>query len=872
MDCEVPEKLKCLLQDFDLWGHPGIDNFADRQNMMVEARGFQVDIHGRYLEVCAMVPSGTSASMFCIGVSPLTKERLTEVIYKVAWDLNTDPPFVEGPMVLMNLRDGFSTIREDKAHWIFDRDSILIPHGPNADGKLHVLETFAGGFGGWHLASSFITKLCQTDMRTIAIEENMMKAIQWAVAHNAVLLEAMTTMPDIDADHFAHDMILHADIEGRAWWKFIGTWGVDLLLVSSPCPPWSTASHSPGLASDVGCLLPAALLLARIFKPTIICIEQVSGFSTHKHKATCLRILRHMGYRLHWSKIVDSADFGGITRLRWLAIAYKAHDTEVEPTRFIPFPKVPQMTPKTLNTVFPEVPPDHDKLVVNAEMLSVARDPTMVPTHLKRKLNHMLDQDLLKLRTYSADQVHPTIMAMYGAQHEINPRFMQSKGYMGSFFQPEEGDLRLLHPAEIAMSHVCFGHVVIHKQFREAWEVQGNQITMPHSLLLLTNSLCMIGKLQTSDIDNIFHTLLSKHMQVGNIAWFESEHLMMMVPHESVDETAQLRLHCAEQLWTQDMTFGMPNNTAWWPTTGIQVVLMPPPAPYDGMLSQTTVIDLTEEDAEVEPTQSFAPMVKIRVVEGERATFFWAEGTLAPHSICAQFRDCYVAHDTPGTDDACSFELRQANGVQHSSPSDTILVCHDDSQTTMIQIDDTVPVATTLEHKHASHLCFDQFGLIDPTTLFHSDMMVFDHEIKPVSEGVDTFFLLAAYQLSDMSIQWRPQAQDLVFTFVGDQTEQTTLMNFWSSLFEADEFQKLHVQMSTCESYDHQGNLVSTLHYTGTDRPLVPDHFATLLSVLATRKVLNGQNWAEGKDVCIRWCKRNLWGPALWSQPDAVEP
>lgn len=93
------------------------------------------------------MPAASSAELFVAGFLPLNEERQTDVCYKVAWDMPEDPKYAEGPMLLWNLRDGFSCIREGRAHWIFDRYSILIPCGPHDDDCTHFLELFASGFG-----------------------------------------------------------------------------------------------------------------------------------------------------------------------------------------------------------------------------------------------------------------------------------------------------------------------------------------------------------------------------------------------------------------------------------------------------------------------------------------------------------------------------------------------------------------------------------------------------------------------------------------------------------------------------------------------------------------------------------------------------
>ena len=95
--------------------------------------------------------------------------------------------------------------------------------------------------------------------------------------------------------------------------------GGDLVTISSPCGPWSTASTSQGLVTSEGQLMLHSILERRLKKATFIAIENVAGFAGHPHKSVTERALRWIGYRIiQLQKTLDAKQAMGITRARWL--------------------------------------------------------------------------------------------------------------------------------------------------------------------------------------------------------------------------------------------------------------------------------------------------------------------------------------------------------------------------------------------------------------------------------------------------------------------------------------------------------------------------------------------------------------------------
>ena len=64
----------------------------------------------------------------------------------------------------------------------------------------------------------------------------------------------------------------------------------------------------------------------------------------------------------------------------------------------------------------------------------------MLPPFMKKHRNKTGDE-LLKLRAYTGDAVLPTIMALYGQQHDMSCHTLETKGYDGHFFEDSTGKL-----------------------------------------------------------------------------------------------------------------------------------------------------------------------------------------------------------------------------------------------------------------------------------------------------------------------------------------------------------------------------------------------------------------------------------------------
>lgn len=315
-------KLDELLQHHDLYGLPGYPWVNERQAVLMTIENFSEDEHGKFCEGFMMTPEGSSREMFRVGAFPNRPCHAFSNKQRIAWNKTDEPKFSSGQVLLWNVIDGLAVGCPGAPAWIIDEQTICIPYEKHQDHRLHFLELFAGGFGGWHMANSFLRKHHGIQSQTIGIEIELEKAVNWALTHEATMMTANAPMPACCFSRIPHDIMIQGDVESTNWWQNVADWGVDYMTISSPCPQWSHATAALGLERDQGWLLPATILLARTFRPKVLLLEQVSGFATHRHKKACLDVVKHVGYRLHWAKVVDASDFGVTVRIRWLALAF----------------------------------------------------------------------------------------------------------------------------------------------------------------------------------------------------------------------------------------------------------------------------------------------------------------------------------------------------------------------------------------------------------------------------------------------------------------------------------------------------------------------------------------------------------------------
>lgn len=525
---DIPQPLLDLLSDFELHGIGESSIFKDRHHILLDEATFVQSDGYNLMKAIPLIPEGVNREMYQMKFFPKTTDR---VMHSLPLAIVFEKEITVKPkkLLIWNAKDAMiaDEIFPMPVHWIFDSQSICIPIQQEQQDQIHVLEMFSGGYGGWSFAQRFLRSHFQIPLRIVSIEEDFEAAKNHSFNHDTTLVGANGPHDDL-LQQTDFDVTIHGDIRSQQWWETVAKWGVDGFTISAPCGPWSGASFSPGLHSISGMLFPESLILARIFRPKWILLENVVGFKHHNHMKFCVAILNACNYRMLWSKEIDAAEFGSSHRHRWLGLAVSNTLCSENTRQFEMWPKLLELTPEKIDAIFMN-PPDASELVVKQIMQSFAHEWILLPPQDKPALRHATGQQIFQSRCFNKKQQHPTFMAQYGSQHEMSRNQMEIKGYYAHFFQHDDGTCRLLHPSEIAMIHLHWDRILISHEMKQGWKHVGNMITIPHALLMTANVYKICYDIQIPTVGEIFHKFLDARLMQQNIRQFSGKYATVFV-------------------------------------------------------------------------------------------------------------------------------------------------------------------------------------------------------------------------------------------------------------------------------------------------------------------------------------------------------
>ena len=454
--------------------------------------------------------------------------------------------------------------------WKFDCDTVFVPLG-DCHEACHVLELFAGGYGGWRVACDHLQEHTQVKIQTIGIENCADSAYQYTVSHDAILLSG----DNIPIDTFVHscrDFLVLGDVMTDSWLPAVGLWRPDCICISAPCPPWSSAGSSEGLDVHDGRLFLRSLVIAKILRPSFLLLEQVAGFAEHQHKKVIMDMLKWSGYVVQWAKLVEGADQGPVHRLRWLCLASRVCDTAITRHDFQFWTKHEGINPRDFGAVLPEGGFDQDpRLYPTREVLQQAARHDLLPPAKRR---HVTSNQALQSRCYQPTAKLPTFMAMYGNQHQLSEATLQSKGLLSHFLALPDGRLRQWHPLEVLLLHGTVGSHLILNDWMTAFRHLGNQIMTVHALLLLTNAMRQLPLgLDFLNLDEVIEGFLRNHHTFSSTnLHFQTLDFGILVWDKK--GYSDVQLSCIRQGWTNRWN-SLPHGHAWTTDGLVPLELLP---------------------------------------------------------------------------------------------------------------------------------------------------------------------------------------------------------------------------------------------------------------------------------------------------------
>ena len=850
------DSLMEVLTTFDVLGSDGGLSFSPHRNLLADVVSRCVgDTH--VLVHCQMWrPEGKGLEKFQQQSLIIPGDERLDMQQVLLWDVCRPMPPVGTKVWLLNLRDPIVVPGINDLVLCFHEGSVWMPALDSLtddldDSPLHVLELFSGGFGGWKSACDFIQGHSGTSFQVVGLDHDFDACAQYAATFHANMLSLQQELNLDLLKQSEEHWVLHGSVEDSHWLPMIARWNPHLITISSPCPPWSNASHAHGVLKTEGMLLVKAIMLCRWLRPAAILLEQVPGFNQHEQKPLVLQCLHQIGFRLVFQKVLNVADCSLVQRPRWLGLALRIHG-DSQPFVFHPWLKSENVT-QLKNFRLPLSREERALLQLSSEALRVATNPEF----LKNARTQATTDQVFRSRVYQPGQMFPTFMATYGFQHELPVEHLKKFGYYGHFLSDWESDLgcRFMSPFEILLLHGITHSCFLENDLACAWRTVGNFITVQHALILLANACNCVGP-EKLDVQLLFKQFLAERFTAENAKCHEltAGSILMHVTASKSDSF----LAAVEQLFESRFAFGI-DHFCWSPETGFQLGADPCEIPdtqltdsqqvakCNAFMSQISVDELMALE-EVSATMLWAPVSKGLIHLQQADLTFWFSADLTLDELTCLWGGNY----------ACEFHACDSAGYSATLTA-TTNVCDDleafHRPLVMFMTEGKLTILPGAEATPLLALPYFQDG-IGP--LWQPYAKVFDGEL-PVACRIyltseiklgqfDAFpaVIMASIKNTSGVWSWDPATDKLILQLQGDDFSVKTMLKFWSQVLVT----------STLKDLGRKSEIHGdALHFVplADNVPCPQFAFREALSVSATRCLLNNLagNLRDFTDVLI---------------------
>eukprot|EP00438_Fugacium_kawagutii_P001309 Skav226293 [mRNA] locus=scaffold3301:263788:268242:+ [translate_table: standard] len=393
--------------------------------------------------------------------------------------------FAEGDIFTIQ---NFDRRKEGDQLLLVSRDQHFLPLKKVGNiASTRALEGYAGIAGWCHGA-----KLCGLES-ALCIEIDQQTADACGRSLGWPVLSATDAIDAIKSNDLPDKFVLQADMNSRESLFVIGLLGLAMWLISPPCQPWSKAGNMIGLQVEGGQAFVTTILNAAMLGVSMVLAENVPGFPQHKHYQDVIAHVKKAGWRCVMSSQDGVLPTLPIYRTRWLGIFVP--DTISFDHRNVSRAK---------NTNLPNSIPGRGKSVSIAtggcyqtniqtwereaatpseEAITAMSMPGFLPLNMRTEQNMRLGpQEILKLRTKCARNVMPNVMASNGSQHELPTSLLQARGLHAFVIQDSKG-IRFALPFEIAMALGYPVETQLPSNFKSAWQIVGNGLSIPQAAL-----------------------------------------------------------------------------------------------------------------------------------------------------------------------------------------------------------------------------------------------------------------------------------------------------------------------------------------------------------------------------------------------------
>ena len=172
---------------------------------------------------------------------PLGTSTMSAMTSRIQWD---EQRKLDDIMLLWDVRDHhYPDMWLLKAYSPFPCDSqwdfavtdqtTLVPVTKNDSPKIHILELFAGAYGGWSSTIQYLQDFHDLDAQTISVEFDLKTCLFHAASRSTPIINGFTKLPTNLFQGFHNDLMIHADATSLDWIAPIGAWHPDIVCLST---------------------------------------------------------------------------------------------------------------------------------------------------------------------------------------------------------------------------------------------------------------------------------------------------------------------------------------------------------------------------------------------------------------------------------------------------------------------------------------------------------------------------------------------------------------------------------------------------------------------------------------------------------------
>ena len=237
----------------DTLGSIGSLAFPRRANLLVQVteRHFHEDEIA--LKIHRKVPEGWGIEQFFHDHMDMPKDVWLPETEWLIWDAQVSlPPLHQTCWILGVFDQDFFRGNLEHAFVADDKTSVIPLHEHvGSHTSIRLLELYAGGFGGWKSALSLMRHFGITT-QVVAIEASLEASVAYALSHHATWVGPQTPVEPNLFVSSKDDWILQKDVHDPEIKSAIGQWAPNMITISAPCPPWSSAAYSAGISDRQG--------------------------------------------------------------------------------------------------------------------------------------------------------------------------------------------------------------------------------------------------------------------------------------------------------------------------------------------------------------------------------------------------------------------------------------------------------------------------------------------------------------------------------------------------------------------------------------------------------------------------------------------